>query len=202
MAKKVDRAVKDVEAKRNWLQEHLPYEVKMMRHSLRRINEVPGPWFLDWNAYLASFAVSAGNISAFLTNKDKGQNNFKASNFVISFRSRKTDEVKTPFEKMEPDVFHLGKYRPTDQEQNNKFGLADAKLVADWIEQELANFIGQLSARDRALWDEAGSVPPEPPTGARVMGSGLEPQSSSSHSSSVSLQGYTGYRQPDADKSD
>src|SRR2546423_271945 len=142
MVEKIDWAAEGRNAQVNWLKEHLPYEVKMVRHSLRRLNEVPRPWVLDWNAYLSAFAVGAGNVVAFLTNADKQANNVKACDFVIGFRSRKPDNLREPFVRMERYVFHLGKYRPTDDKGEEKFDLKDAKLISDWVELELKDFVG------------------------------------------------------------
>ena len=191
MVAKKDWAEEERKAKKNWLKEHLPYELKMMRHSLRRLNEVPRPWFLDWNAFLASFCVSAGNLTAFLTNKE-GKNNFRACDFVKNVRSRKTDELKTPFVKLEPHVFHLGKFRATDEERDAKFNLDDAKLIAQWIETEIAKFIKQLPPG--SPWDDDGSKPPEPPKGPTITIGEPAPQSASSHVETTKLQGYSGYQ--------
>lgn len=68
MAKEVNWKAGEAKAREGWLKEHLPYEAKMMRYCLRRLNEMLRPWFLDWNAYLSGFAVAAGNITEFLTN--------------------------------------------------------------------------------------------------------------------------------------
>jgi hypothetical protein len=75
--------------KRQWLGEHLPYELMMVRYSIEQLRD-PVTFWLDWNAYHASFAVSACNLAAFLTNKEGG-NNFRAHDFVTGFRSRKED---------------------------------------------------------------------------------------------------------------
>ncbi len=96
---------------------------------------------------------------------------------------------------MEPYVFHLGKFRPTDDDKANKFSLNDAVKISNWIEEQLGDFIGRLSEEDKKLWDEEGSVPPEPPKGSTVTLKNIEPQTSSSYSTSVFLRGETGYRE-------
>jgi hypothetical protein len=124
MANDVSKADLELRHKQNWLKEHLPYELMMMRYCLRRLKQVPQPFFLDWNAALGAFCVSAGNLAAFVTNHE-GQNNFRACDFVEEFRSRKGDLDNT-FRKMEPHVFHLGKSRPTDEQPKEKFNVDDA----------------------------------------------------------------------------
>jgi hypothetical protein len=144
------------ERKLKWLDEHLPYELKMMRHSLNRMEEA-GVFYLDWNAFHSAFGVAAANMAAFLTNKEGKGNSFRAHDFVAGFRSRKDDLAKV-FEKLEPQIFHLGQGRPSD---TGKFDLADAKRAAGWIEEEMGKFVEKLP--DRSLWNEARSRPGEAP---------------------------------------
>jgi hypothetical protein len=159
--------------KRQWLGEHLPYELMMVRYSIEQLRD-PVTFWLDWNAYHASFAVSACNLAAFLTNKEGG-NNFRAHDFVTGFRSRKEDLAKT-FERLEPQVFHLGKARPSDQ---GKFTLKDAEDVSQWIETEIAKFIGEL--RDLGqYWNAERAKSEVRPKGPPLRLTGLEPQTASS----------------------
>src|SRR5229473_2771185 len=96
------------EQKIKWLDEHLPYELMMARYTIKRLKEQV--FWLDWNAYHSAFAVAAANLAGFLTNTDS--RNLKASDFVGTFKSRKVDLAST-FAKMEPQIFHLGKARPS-----------------------------------------------------------------------------------------
>ena len=59
------KSEREEEHKANWLQEHLPCELKTLRHAYRRLKQ-KGLDYLDWNAFLAAFGVSAGNLAAFL----------------------------------------------------------------------------------------------------------------------------------------
>jgi hypothetical protein len=191
------KVTEETRQKENWLKEHLPYELKMMRHCLRRLTQMPQPFYLDWNAALASFAVNAGNLAAFLTNGDKGRNNFKACDFVQSFRSRKgnLDEI---FRKMEPYIFHLGKSRPTDVQMDEKFGVPDAIKIAEWVEAEMEKFVSQLGELQK-FWDAKGAVPPEPPLtsdGPQLFIEGTTKQAASSADPVISMQNYTGYKDP------
>lgn len=149
MPKKSKAELED-EQKESWLAEHLPYELKMLRHTYKRLVQ-GGLHYLDWNAAHAAFAVSARNLVAFLTNNEKGSNNFQANDFAASFRSRK-GELASTINKVDPQLFHLGKSRPT--EAKGKFDTADAKIVLDWIENEMAKFLAALSSEKRALWKE------------------------------------------------
>ncbi|MBI5319799.1 hypothetical protein [Bradyrhizobium sp.] len=145
--------------KKDWLDEHLPYELKMARYSIAQMRGT-SVFYLDWNAYHSSFAVSACNLAAFLTNGEKKGNNLQACDFVQNFKSRK-DNLAGIFSKLEPQVFHLGKARPTDE---GKFNLHEAEKILHWIEEEMAKFISQLGTW-RKHWNEARSKPEARPVG-------------------------------------
>jgi hypothetical protein len=153
--RKTKQAVRQ-EAMRAWLHEHLPYELKMMRHSLRRMQQ-RGLFYLDWNSFHSAFAVAAANLAAFLTNTEKANNNFMAHDFVNNFRSRKGD-LKGHFQTMEPQNFHLGTARTSNA---GKLLSKDAKDIAEWVEIEIEKFIGALP--DKKLWNHAWSIPEEAP---------------------------------------
>ncbi len=172
-----------------WLEEHLPYELKMCRYSLLTMKEA-NPFYLDWNMALASFAVAAGNLSAFLTNSD-GSGNVKASDYVDSFKSRK-GHLSGVFARMEPLIFHLGKARPTDA---GKFSRGDAEKIADWIEKEMAVFDSKLGSYEK-YWNGPLAMPEVRPPLMMFL-NGPAPQSSSAYSSSLSSgQSVTGARGP------
>ena len=62
----------------DYLKEHLPYMLKMLRYTFSRMQDEPN--YLSWNAHFESFAIHARNLVNFLTNADK--NNLKAGEFV------------------------------------------------------------------------------------------------------------------------
>ncbi|MFT3730795.1 MAG: hypothetical protein QM780_05105 [Hyphomicrobium sp.] len=144
--------------KTDWLKEHLPYELKMVRYSRRRLGDRLN--YLQWNAHLQSFATSARNVSHFLTNDDKG--NLKASDYIQEFRSTKGN-VASKFAQCEPQIFHLGKSRP---QSTGKITFDDVSVMAEWIEEEMRKFLYDLKQIDQtkgtnysSLWDEAKSRP-------------------------------------------
>lgn len=172
------------ENKEKWLDEHLPYELMMLRYNFSRLTDDAGLFFLEWNTAHASFAVSAANLASFLTNGDTGRNNFKACDFVNGFRSQK-GELAPVFLKMEPQIFHLGKSRPDGE---GKFDINDIKRVYPWIEQEMEKFIKQLPADLKKYWNQARSIPP--PKDKSLSVATLGPQSASS----AAPQSWTGYK--------
>lgn len=132
----------------NWLGDHLPYELKMLRHTYAQM--LKPQFYLDWNAFYESFAVHARNLANFLTNDDR--KNFKACDFVQNFKARKGNLAKIT-SMLDMQVFHLVKDRPVTN--TGKFNTEHAKKVLDWIEDEMTNFLARLSAEDKKLWDES-----------------------------------------------
>jgi hypothetical protein len=186
VAKDRDWAALDAKGKENWLKEHLPYELMMMRHSLRRLQQRPRPFFLDWNMALAGFAVSARNLRAFLTNKEDEGSGVRACDYVPGFKSTRAD-LKDTFNLMDPYIFHLGKRRPTDAESSDKFSLDDVAKISEWIEAEMQRFVEALPKETG--WPSEAAIPPEPPPeppGAPVLVIDDQNQTSSSHAQLVS----------------
>lgn len=178
--------------KKDWLNEHLPYELMMARYSIAQLREAT--FWLDWNAFLASFAVSACNLAAFLTNAEKG-NNFRAHDFVEGFRSRKGDFAKA-FAMLEPQVFHLGKARPTDK---GKFTLQEAVAIYDWIASEMQKFIQQLGSW-REYWNEQRAAPAERRAGPTLRITGLQAQHQTASSADPVIVSYKTLQQPEGTK--
>jgi len=56
------------EKQKAYLQEHLPYELKMLRYTYGQL--LQKQHCLSWNAHFESFAVHARNLVNFLTNGD------------------------------------------------------------------------------------------------------------------------------------
>lgn len=137
-----------------YLSEHLAYMLKMLRYDLQQMQQQQH--YLSWNAHFESFAIHARNLANFLTNNDTG--NIKAADFVAGFKARKGD-LSGPLAKLEKQVFHLAKQRPTTVV--GKFNTDDAKAVANWIEQNFADFLSELASNgdERSLFDDSKSQP-------------------------------------------
>jgi hypothetical protein len=147
-----DSIMTDKTQKFDYLDEHLPYMLKMMRHNFKKINE--NLFYLDWNAFLESFAVNARNLVQFLDNRDTG--NFMARSFVSDFRIRKGD-IQGAMKKLDEQVFHLAKNRSRGAE--GKFNTAYAKKVFDWIESGMSEFIEALSPDEKNMWNAQKADP-------------------------------------------
>ena len=142
----------DEQQKHNYLDEHLPYMLKMLRYDLGQMQQ--SQHYLSWNAHFESFAVQARNLVNFLTNNDSG--NFKAGEFVRDFKARKGN-IGGPMAKLEQQVFHLAKSRPKGVV--GKFNTEHAERVSKWVEENFADFLGELSAELRAVFNAKKADP-------------------------------------------
>jgi hypothetical protein len=88
---------------RDYLVEHLPYMLKMLRYTHGQM--LQQQHYLSWNAHFESFAVHARNLVSFLKNTDTG--NLKASEFVQGYKARIGD-AQGAMAKLRDQVFHLG----------------------------------------------------------------------------------------------
>ena len=138
------------------LEDHLPYELLMLRHTYERMNTPRYP--LDWNAHYESFAVHARNLFDFLTNRATA-NNFKASHFSTAFKVTKNDEVQRIINQdLHSQVLHLGKNRESDEDK--KVGHQKREKVFTWIETNMAAFIDSLKdTKFNAHWDSDEADP-------------------------------------------
>lgn len=152
------------EQKKAWLGEHLPYQLKVARHTYARLFGNLDTW--DWNAMYIAFACAARNLRLFLTNKDRSKTNFGAQDFVSAGFSANIELVKDRMNRLNDQIFHLDKARPTDA--SSKFQLEDAEIVLNWIEENIASFLAQLEPKQRALWKHQIAPIPAPQVFLRI----------------------------------
>ena len=138
--------------KRDYLDEHLPYMLKMLRCTYGQM--LQKQHYLSWNAHFESFAVHARNLVKFLANSD--DHNFKAHHFSQGYRARVGD-IQGAMKKLEQQVFHLGKKRPRNFV--GKFNTEHAQEVRDWIEKNFNIFLGKLDDSWRPLFDDKKANP-------------------------------------------
>ncbi len=136
------------------LDEHLPYEVLMMRYAFETLRN-PQPQ-LAWNAHLESFAVHVRNLVHFLRNKESNLN-FKARDFIEDYQASEVKEIEGALSKLESQIRHLGKNRKTEPKDKVNPGRID-KLFK-WTENGVERFLQQLPAELRDLYNEAKSRP-------------------------------------------
>jgi hypothetical protein len=143
---------RDQQQKYDYLDEHLPYQLKMIRFDFGELKQEM--FYLRWNSHFQSFSVSARSLANFLANKDPG--NLRASDFVPGFRARKGD-LSGPLNKLREQVFHLSKRRP--RQSVHKFDIGNATEVLAWIEENVKKFLQELSPEDRKHWNELKADP-------------------------------------------
>jgi hypothetical protein len=139
--------------KHEYLDEHLPYMLKMVRYTYGEMLQPQS--YLSFNAHFESFAVNARNLANFLTNADTG--NFKSCEFAEGFKARK-DNVAGLTQKLEQQVFHVAKNRPR-YKADGKFDTGDAKPVLDWIEKNFREFLDALPQHLRKIFNEQKAEP-------------------------------------------
>jgi hypothetical protein len=132
----------------NYLKEHLPYTLQMLRYTHRYLMTKPAS--LEWNTYYEAFAVNARNFDRFLTNNNKG--NFKSNEFTNKYKHQtRKKAAEGIFQRIENQVFHFGKRRPI-----GKTGKVDSRqidTIYKWLESEISTFYDALPPEYQLLWD-------------------------------------------------
>ena len=156
----------DDRQKNDYLDEHLPYMLKMLRYTHEQMCQ--RQHYLSWNAHFELFAVHARNLMNFLSNNDK--KNLQARDFVTGGFKARTKDVGRLLQKLEQQVFHLAENRPKDT--IGKFNTDHADRVRKWIEQNFAAFLAASELRaafnekkadptaDQAMYVTLGSAAP------------------------------------------
>lgn len=140
-----------------YLREHLPYEMLMLKYTHRNIHRTRRR--LDWNAYFESYFVHARNLYHFLTN-ERDSRNFKANDFVSGFSIEKPPDAVGIFLKSHAQLFHLAKIRTSDP--TKKLLLTDADESKHWIDENFSSFIKKLDEPFRSYWKPELSQLQEP----------------------------------------
>jgi hypothetical protein len=146
----------DPEYLANFIEEHLPYEFSMLKHTYARIHEVPNE--ADWNAFLESFCIHARIIKEFFVgDRGNANNGLIASDFINFTNARVPSNLTGPFIKLNEQITHLGRSRPTDG--SAKFTRAHAEKVVAWLAPLIQNFLNALSPTDKRRWNAAAKNP-------------------------------------------
>jgi hypothetical protein len=133
-----------------YLEEHLPYELGMLDHTLRCLHTTTDQ--ADFNAFLESYCQHARNLKGFITNdKGKGNNSVIARDFVGGFDKSVPRDLTGAFQRINEQTNHLSKKRPTDATE--KFTVADARNIAAWIRPAMSEFVSSLDQHDAERWD-------------------------------------------------
>jgi hypothetical protein len=129
----------DVAELKEYLREHLFYELMMLRYTLGRIQHVKSQ--VLWNALFESFGMHARNLYAFLRN-ERDHRNVIASDFVDQFNCGRENKIAGTMDRLNQQLLHLGRRR--HQSGPQKLDTSDAIKVAEWIEKMLKKFSKEL----------------------------------------------------------
>jgi hypothetical protein len=151
------------------LQEHLPYELRMLKFAGARLQDTRGDRF---NAFFECFVVHARSLYEFVTNTGDSRS-FMAKDFGVKRKipQARRDLVHGTIKTLNQHVFHIGKRRPREIEK--KVSSGQLKEVQSWIEEEMQAFVAALSMDLGALWNHqvselSANVPDATPHGATL----------------------------------
>ena len=139
------RAEEQAEQLKEWLREHLPYELSMMRYSFRKM-AVPGDDQFAYNAHYECFAIKARLLLDFIGCRD----NLKATHFVQNFNPPPREHLKKTFQQLDIQVLHNIRSRLGDRAK--KISFEDCERFALWFERGMDTFRAALSQEQRELW--------------------------------------------------
>lgn len=140
-----------------WLNEHLSYELLMLRHSRKRYSELRAPeQQLDWNSQYEAFVVHARNLHDFLTNDATAD--IKAHYFFPGgFVATKTSKTMNAMTALNAQVFHMGRKRPPTG-PGDKFNTANCEELFTWIEENIRTFVAQLGEPFAEAWAKSAAA--------------------------------------------
>jgi hypothetical protein len=141
-----------------YLEEHISYEVVMLNYTLMRLltsRPSTAEQQLDFNAYLESFAVHAGNLVAFLSNKSSGVDR-NASDYLPDFEAPANARLQRMLIRLDKQVLHVTALGATDPQE--KFTVDDARELYAWIVPAILRFQGQLGPLYRASLNARGAI--------------------------------------------
>ena len=161
-----------------YIQEHLEYELLMLRYAFKKIKNNQNISQLDWNANFIAHTAVARNLYAFLVKKDDTRN-FDAKDFIKGFRAEKTEKIFQTLNRLREQVLHLGTNRK--QTGEGKAGLEDSVRVNEWIEREMARFVVIMEQQNPGVWLPDRADPCKGPKDASSGYTGPAGPSASSH---------------------
>jgi hypothetical protein len=135
-----------VDERRQWLKEHLSYELLMMRYAYKQL-ALPTQNAADqlaWNTNFGAFALFARNLYWFLLSKGddkRAKKKAKASHYLSSDFTPDKTSIETIMDDLHEQVYHPGQQR---LETDKKVGIQQAGKVFEWVERYMKEFLGRL----------------------------------------------------------
>jgi hypothetical protein len=136
-------------SKDEFIREHLPYELMMLRYTHKRLLESPRK--LDENALIESFAVHGRNLLDFLYLPADSKSYWAADFCDIWLKQRFDKATGIIYGTMHDQILHMGQKRVVTD--SGKFGPAERVLIRDKIEIGFTKFVPAIKTEYRALWN-------------------------------------------------
>jgi len=140
----------DEPQKTKHLEEHLPYELAMLRYCFKQLHTAAER---DYSAYIESFCIHARILKEFLGNKAEA-GNLKACDYDDGFEWKPPNRLFGAFQKIGPQITHLSQRRPTGS-THKKFTFANAQDVFAWLEPTFCEFIKKLTPHYQSYWNDS-----------------------------------------------
>lgn len=157
-----------------YFNEHVLYEVLMLRYTRNHLRSSPHQ--LVWNANFAAFNVSARNLYDYLNNKG-GKNEVNVHAYLPyakTFRISPISEITGTLQKINEQVFHMGRKRPKD---TGKVTLDRVEVVFQWAQSNMVSLAASFDEdfrkeipMDRADPAVVPTIPTSGPTGPGASG--------------------------------
>lgn len=138
------------EALSDWLDEHGPYDLSMMRYGFDKMSKAVEP--MDYNAHFECFILKARVLVDFLTGRQKGSD-IKTIHFVPGFTAPPRKHIEGVMAKVNDHSAHPSANRPDSDKA--KIALEQCREIGLWIEGAMDAFLKSLPA-DRT-WNRAKS---------------------------------------------
>ena len=147
--------------------EHLPYEIRMLRYSFSRLQEIK-EGDTDGNAFVECFCIHARNlIDFFRDRKPYSDNQACAHHFTeTTYSPFQKGEIDTRlYDKVNKQIAHLTYHRSTHEK--DKIGQADRNKLLKILQDEIALFSAQLKPEYKSMWrpDLSNKLVPLPSLG-------------------------------------
>jgi hypothetical protein len=129
-----------------YFNEHVLYELLMLRYSRNLLRA--HPLQLVWNVNFAAFNVSARNLYDYLNNKG-GKNEVNVHAYLPyakSFRISSISDITGTLQKINEQVFHMGRKRPTDK---GKVTLDRIEIAFGWAESNMISLVASFEEEFR-----------------------------------------------------
>src|SRR5262245_54553769 len=136
-----NQAMLTEEKLKEWMREHLTYELLMVRHTHAQLHR--GLDQMAWNANFGAFGLYARNLHWFLTN-NKGRpdlpRKLRACDYASHFKVDDA-EITAVMNDLHEQVYHPGARR-LDIAKGN--GRDKADKVFRWVEEGMAKFVAEI----------------------------------------------------------